>query len=132
MIDFNSTKASTSPELRPHLSLLAAVITQAISDAGAVPSKDIKGGCVTSSDVTSSIYFLFEPGRLEPYADMIGFDADMFRAHLICGKTPTWAAKGPTADERERIRARAVKYGFTKEVHRLDDIWEATSGRTTL
>jgi hypothetical protein len=133
MIDFNSTREGIPPELLPILRLLAAVVAQAVKDAGCtIPkktSKDAGGGHVDESDVRSAIFFLFYPGRLEPFADFLGFHADSFRTHLVCGSIPAWAEKGVTPEQQDRIRNRLIKYGFLDEVQRLDSLWWLRHGR---
>jgi hypothetical protein len=135
MFDFNVTKQSTNPELRPALNLLAAVVAQALKDASASIPKSTRAergggaGHITEADIRSAISFLFDPGRLEFFSDKIGFDADSFRAHLICGTSAPWDPSSAISnEEREHIRARAIKYGFLEDVQRLDDLWRLRHG----
>ena len=135
MLDFSVTKESTNPELRPVLNLLSAIVAQAVKDAAAAIPKSTRqergggAGHFTEADVRSAISFLFDPGRLEFFSDKIGFDAESFHAHLICGTTGPWEPSSAISnDQRDHIRARAIKYGFLKEVQRLDDIWRLRHG----
>ena len=136
MLDFNVTKPGTPPELRPALTMFAAVIAQSVKDAGA-PSpkktrKELGGGAghLTDADIRSAVFFLFYPGRLERFADMVGFDAESFRAHLICGTASPWAAdRNVDSTHRDRIRSRAIKYGFLEEVQHLDELWSLRHAR---
>jgi len=135
MLDFNISKPGTPPELRPALALFAAVIAQAVKDAGApLPKKTRKelgggAGHITEEDIHSAVRFLFDPGRLEFFSDRVGFDAESFRAHLICGTSAPWETGNAASDDhRERIRVRAARWGFLEEAQRLDDLWRLRHG----
>lgn len=135
MLDLNSTRPGLSPELRPVLTMLAAVIAQAVKDAGApTPKKtrqELGGGAghITEADIRGAVYFLFDPGRLEFFTDKVGFEAESFRCYLVCGTAAPWEpVKAAGNDCRDIIRARAINYGFQKEVQRLDDLWRLRHG----
>jgi len=132
MIDFAASRQSMPPDLRPALLLFSGVIAQAIYDAGAKEPKPRSinnhgSGYLDVSDIRQAIYFLFYPGRLEPFADTIGFDADAFRMHLLCGSSAPWATESKGLN-RELIRSRACKMGLLSEVQRLDGLWGLRHG----
>lgn len=136
MLDFNSTRPGLSPDLRPVLNMLAGVTIQAVRDAGATLPKISRqdrgggGGHITEMDIRSAVFFLFYPGRLERFADMVGFNAESFRAHLICGTASPWAAdRDVDSTHRDRIRSRAIRYGFLEEVQHLDELWSLRHAR---
>ena len=135
MLDFNVTKPGVPPELHPALNLLSAVVAQAVKDAGASsPKKSRKkagggSGLLVEADVCNAIHFLFDPGRLEFFSDKIGFEAESFRCYLVCGTAAPWEPiKATGSDCRDTIRARAISYGFQKEIQRLDDLWRLRHG----
>lgn len=136
MLDFNKANPGTPPDLRPALTLFAAVIAQAIKDAGAPLPKRIRkdqgggAGYLTEADVRGAVRFLFEPGKLELFSGIVGFEAELFREHLICGTVAPWETNSAASnDYRKRIRTRAARWGFLKETQRIDDLWRLRHAR---
>lgn len=116
MMDLVSTRVTTDPHTAGCARLLAAVIAQAVRDAGAKMEPRERTQDHVCAAARRALHWLFErDGVFDLYAQLIGADGHAIRHHLLHGTShrhENATGHGLTVDQRRALQVRARRMGL--------------------